>query len=252
VKIDFLTPSEKDLKAIKEELFAPPGKGQSINMAGAGTGRKGKKGKKDKSDHRLPDDMHFSSKQLVTLFLKPKFLVSSIPSSVQGRGTDPAFSSRCAESAQGWTTMTGRLTKTSGHRLLPIKRVPGKRVRGRTVRFWLWPKIIPFSTWNVDTDGHIPFSTQFFNDDDDDGPSGFGDFGDAGLSTIDADAGEQDLLAATAGQTRRIKPEVINYAKRAKRVDVRKLKENIWKGLDIVVHKAKPEGEDASMVSYSF
>ena len=77
-KIDFLTPPEKDLKATAKDLFAPPGKGQSINQAGAGVGSKRAKKKKDKRDeHLLPDDMHFSSKQLVTLFLKPKFFVSS-------------------------------------------------------------------------------------------------------------------------------------------------------------------------------
>lgn len=65
------------------------------------------------------------------------------------------------------------------------------------------------------------------------------------------DAGEQDLLAATQGQTRRVRPEFVNYAKRAKRVDVRRLKENIWKGLDIVVPKKKVEGSDESMVSPS-
>jgi hypothetical protein len=43
----------------------------------------------------------------------------------------------------------------------------------------------------------------------------------------------------------------VNYAKRAKRVDVRRLKENIWKGLDIVVPHANPEvnDEDEDMVS---
>ena len=60
------------------------------------------------------------------------------------------------------------------------------------------------------------------------------------------DAGEQDLLAATQGESRRVRPEFVNYAKRAKRVDVRKLKENIWKGLDIVVPK---HDEDEGMVS---
>jgi condensin complex subunit 2 len=61
------------------------------------------------------------------------------------------------------------------------------------------------------------------------------------MGVPDAEAGEQDLLAATQGQTRRVKPEFVNYAKRAKRVDVRKLKENIWKGLGIVVQKAGPQ-----------
>ena len=67
----------------------------------------------------------------------------------------------------------------------------------------------------------------------------------------DTDAGEQDLLAATQGQTRRVRPETVNYAKRAKRVDVRKLKENIWKGLDIVIAKTKLDDDkedDESMV----
>jgi condensin complex subunit 2 len=61
----------------------------------------------------------------------------------------------------------------------------------------------------------------------------------------DVDAGEQDLLAATAGQTRRVRPEFVNYAKKAKRVDVRKLKENIWRGLDIKIAELKePQGEN--------
>ena len=77
----------------------------------------------------------------------------------------------------------------------------------------------------------IPFNTQFFHDDDDDGP-GFDDGFDGDLAGT-ADPGEQDLLSGTQGKTRRVRPEFINYTKRAKRVDVRKLKENIWKGLKI-------------------
>lgn len=59
--------------------------------------------------------------------------------------------------------------------------------------------------------------------------------------------GEQDLLA-TAPQKRRVRPETVNYAKRAKRVDVRKLKDNIWRGLDIIVPEEK-EDDDAMVGS---
>ena len=94
-----------------------------------------------------------------------------------------------------------------------------------------------------------PFATQFFHEDDFGG--GFDDdggFDGEGRSMMpDDDDGEQDLLAATQGQTRRVRPEFVNYARRAKRVDVRRLKDNIWKGLGIVVSKDKNE-EDASMV----
>lgn len=79
-KIDFLSPVEKELKEIAKELFAPVTRGAGITLPkySSGKSKKGKKGKgKEKQhDHTLPEDMHFSSRQLVTLFLKPKFSVS--------------------------------------------------------------------------------------------------------------------------------------------------------------------------------
>lgn len=54
---------------------------------------------------------------------------------------------------------------------------------------------------------------------------------------------EGDLLAQTRGPLKRVRPEFVNYARKAKRVDVRKLKENIWKGLKIVTDSAPAEGE---------
>ncbi|KAJ7576875.1 condensin complex subunit 2/barren [Mycena floridula] len=200
-KIDFTTPPDKDLVAIANELFAAPPKGASINLAG--TGAKGKKKVKEgekKDDHTLPDDMHFSSRQLVTLFLKPKF-------SLQLRGRREPFD------------------LTNDGEVDPNSWAAGDDVGGD----------------EINGDGAIPFSTQFFNDDDDDHP-GF-EFDGTGGADLDIDAGEQDLLAATQGQTRRVKPEQVKYAKRAKRVDVRKLKDNIWKGLDIVVSHSKSEEE---------
>jgi len=99
-----------------------------------------------------------------------------------------------------------------------------------------------------DADG-MPFATQFFNDEDDYGGGGFDD--DAGGEGLPAGLDEDaELLAATQGQVRRVRPEFVQYAKKVKRVDVRKLKENIWKGLDIVL----PKGEDevgTSSITYS-
>ena len=84
----------------------------------------------------------------------------------------------------------------------------------------------------------IPFNTQFFHDDDDDVP-GFDDGFDGDLAGT-ADPGEQDLLAETQDKTRRVRPEFVKYTKRAKRVDVRKLKENIWRGLKIPTPEQQP------------
>ncbi|KAI0793999.1 condensin complex subunit 2/barren [Fomes fomentarius] len=213
-KIDFLTPVEDDIKTRKNRLFAPVTRGAGITLAGPssskttkkGRGRKAKgKEKEDKrNDQTLPDDMHFSAKQLVTLFLKPKFSLKM--RSQRGRADeggegeiDEAF---WATAAQAGPSGDGADDTVDG--------------------------------------SAMPFATQFFHDDFDDN-TGFDDPFDGGAPV---EAGEQDLLAATQSQTRRIKPEAVNYAKRAKRVDVRKLKDNIWKGLDIVA-PAVEDNEDA-------
>ena len=78
-KIDFNAPLETSIK----DLFAPvTGRGAGINLPASKSGvrKTGKTGKakvlENRNDQTLPDDMHFSSRQLVTLFLKPKFSVS--------------------------------------------------------------------------------------------------------------------------------------------------------------------------------
>ena len=145
--------------------------------------------------------------------------------------------------------------RTFGHKLLQTG-AAGRNGTKKTMKVSLLLTVIDIRVdavcFNTAANGGaIPFNTQFFHDDYDDGP-GFDDVfegeGDGVGAMPDVDAGEQDLLAATAGQTRRVRPEFVNYAKRAKRVDVRKLKENIWKGLDIRIAEAKEETEDESMV----
>ncbi|KAJ7746868.1 condensin complex subunit 2/barren [Mycena maculata] len=214
-KLDFFTPAEKDFKEITKELFAPVTKGTGINMPGTGpAARKSKKKGKDKEkkdDHSLPDDMHFSSRQLVSLFLKPKFQLKMRGQKVRynqdgdGEVDENFWAQAAADQAAGRDADDNDAT-------------PGG--------------------------GAIPFHTQFFHDEYDDGP-GFDDGYDdgEGEGAAEAEPGEQDLLAATQGKTRRVKPEFVNYTKRAKRVDVRKLKDNIWKGLDIIVPQLKEEDD---------
>jgi len=58
-------------------------------------------------------------------------------------------------------------------------------------------------------------------------------------------------MTTLAGTSRRVRPQYVNYTKKAKRVDVRKLKENIWKGLDIKVQKLKDPDESMVRISVS-
>lgn len=93
----------------------------------------------------------------------------------------------------------------------------------------------------------IPFNTQFFHDDYDDGGGFEEDFVDGELAAGVGEQEEADLAAAAQGQVKRTRAEFVNYARKAKRVDVKKLKENIWKSLEIVVD----HDDDDEMVSLS-
>lgn len=103
-------------------------------------------------------------------------------------------------------------------------------------------------------DQAIPFNTQFFHDDFDDGDGpGFDDGDDGGgigSAALGGEGDEPDLMATLAGTSRRVRPQYVNYTKKAKRVDVRKLKENIWKSLDIKIPTLKDP--DESMVCELF
>ncbi|KAL4246253.1 Condensin complex subunit 2 [Abortiporus biennis] len=222
-KIDFLTPAEKDLKETAKTLFAPVTRGAGITLPAVGkaANKKGARGRKTKDkekryDQTLPDDMHFSSRQLVTLFLKPKF-------SLKMRGHHPRLDDRGDGEVDENFWAQAAAEQAAGH-----NNEDGDETAGGNA---------------------IPFNTQFFHEDFEDAP-GFDDMydGDGGDGPSAVEAGEQDLLAATQGKTRRVRPEYVNYAKRAKRVDVRKLKENIWKGLDIIIpEKTGDEDEDVDM-----
>jgi hypothetical protein len=108
-------------------------------------------------------------------------------------------------------------------------------------------------------DDPIPFSTQFFHDDgpdtqpgadllDPDSSSEAGvdldaDPNLAALPKVEEEEESNNLWAGTQG-LRRSRPDFVKYAKRAKRVDVKKLKDSIWKGLEIFAPALEGEEED--------
>ncbi len=152
-------------------------------------------------------------------------------------------------------------TLTFGHKLPQIKRTAVEpmrilmKVRSDTFCHFVREWQSSFQLTHLSDGDPAPFNTQFFQDDYDDGPGfdgpGFDDDGEGIVP--EEDLGEQDLLAQTQNQKRRVRPEVMNYAKRAKRVDVRKLKDNIWRGLDIIVppKEEDQEKDEDEMVHFS-
>ncbi|CAG8446230.1 9591_t:CDS:10 [Dentiscutata heterogama] len=127
--------------------------------------------------HRLPDDIHFSSKQLLQLFLKPGFMLKA--------------RRRYEE----------QLAETDDVEV--------------DENFWAEENNDPVTNTSFPDMTMVTTGDTFLHDDD-----GF----------------EEDIVEGEFGdnlvsQARRNKPEYIKYAKTAKRIDVKKLKENIWKTL---------------------
>jgi condensin complex subunit 2 len=189
-----------------------------------------------KEDYLLPDDKHFASQQLLTLFLKPKAAVN-MKRRMQRIAPRPAGEVdehywAAAAAAQAGVDATG-----------------GKAIMPNDCK----ERVLMFGLSDDDDDDYgpaLPFDTQFFHDDgdtpdfDDDLPMGGDEFegligvmggveGEGGAATAGKATNEEDdLLKATqGGPAKRVRPIFVNYARKAKRVDVRLLKENIWKEL---------------------
>ncbi|KAH0499371.1 hypothetical protein TgHK011_006572 [Trichoderma gracile] len=194
-----------------------------------------KKDWKSKSRNLLPDDKHFTSKVLLNLFLKPK--------------------SRLAERR----TRFGARTGGQGYGAQDSNHQPGGEL---DEAFWAQQKApediaMPQGDYDADffQDDGLPFPG---GDDADDDDLEFSDAREHLSPGAEGDAGMTEGIGMTAllngetmntmgafgttliTQTRRVRPEYVQYARVAKKVDVRRLKENLWKGLEELEKPAEP------------
>ncbi|KAJ2856583.1 hypothetical protein J3B02_001515 [Coemansia erecta] len=161
-------------------------------------------------DHTLPEDVHFSSKNLFNLLLKPKLKFNPR----RTRANMAAASAAAIGSGAGSGTAAGGAGPDGSN---------GMHAGGTD----------GYGGFVVDSDG---VGNVFGNLDD----GLAGDMDEVRMGFDDADDFDDDALpmatqAASEGskpdvpQLRLIKPLYVNYARRAKRVNVKKLKENIWR-----------------------
>ncbi|KAL2165161.1 hypothetical protein VTH06DRAFT_457 [Thermothelomyces fergusii] len=190
-EIDFAAPLDP---AVAEAIYTQASSNAAISLA--------KKDWKSKSRNLLPDDKHFSSKQLLSLFLKPRARM-------------------------------------------------GRR-RGDYDANFFQDDGLPFAGGGV-RDG---------DDDDDDmdefadardhfspeagGPGTMTDVGMTGAFGGLTVTNPADLAFGTmlVTQSRRARPEYVQYARVAKKVDVRRLKEELWKGM--AFERPDDEGQAAA------
>ncbi|GAA5912980.1 condensin subunit BRN1 [Sporobolomyces salmoneus] len=222
-KVPFTLDFSAEPPLSKEELFQPAATKSSILLPGSTAvakkgSRKSTQNKEDRDDHTLPDDYQFNSNVLLRLFLKPKTTLKMRrrgPAALPANGADPA-----AEDVAFWAqagASNGGGVAQDGIGELPIG-PDGELDYGG------------FDGGDFggggDDDDPPPFDTQWLASGDGDEPDPVSE-------------AEEDLAALTLGQLKRVKPETVNYAKRAKRIDVKKLKDTMWKELEEVALPVK-------------
>lgn len=222
-EIDFTSPLDP---ALGEVLYTQASSNTTISLP--------KKDWKSKTRNLLPDDKHFNSKQLLSLFLKPKARMSR---------------------RRGFGKRHGVFGNAENQQHLPegemdeafwaAQKAPMQSIEGNGD-----DTILPQGDYDANffQDDGLPFAGGLDDDDDID------EFADArDHFSPGADAGAMEVIGATGAfngltvtnpadlafgtmlvtQNRRVRPEYVNYARVAKKVDIRRLKDEIWKGMDL-------------------
>ncbi|KAI9655644.1 MAG: hypothetical protein M1831_004796 [Alyxoria varia] len=215
-EIDFAAPMTQ---AMADALYTPATSNSSICLPRTQW--------KSKTRNLLPDDKHFNSRQLLRLFLKPKARIGS-------RKTGGSSGGGHSSSSGGDNVPEGEMDEA----------------------FWARRHQDAAESMAAEEQARAQgdYDANFFQDDALGAPVGMDDdeeFADAreGFSPavegdpaqpMDPNGGilapdsQQDGFGSQlVTQSRRLRPEYVQYARVAKKVDVRRLKEEMWRGIDV-------------------
>ncbi|KAF8936697.1 hypothetical protein BGZ58_003847 [Dissophora ornata] len=217
--INFMDAPEVD----EDELFAPA-EASSLLFTAANVAEN------RKSKHVLPDDVHFSSKQLLRMFMKPSFIIKS-----KTRRQQPGYLQPSAEvesfnltfpDEEFWATHTNNVD--SGDVAALTDQLDQTQI---------------YNDYIEDDEDDYGFQEQGFFANVGGDSMGVGANGGLGLGLGLAGDGN-DYASQLVSQPKRVKATFISFSKTAKKVDVKKLKDNIWKEMTQQSLKRQPAGND--------
>lgn len=201
-EIDFAAPMSGDLASM---LYTKASSNAAISLP--------KREWRSKTRNLLPDDKHFNSKDLLKLFLKPKAKLGA------KRGQKPISTHEEVDEAY-WAANGGPPAAADD------------QVQGDYDANFFADDNLPMAAGDMDDDTFAD-AREAFSPGLDDGGMASGPTGPG----IDAVAGSSDPAqeggfgAQLITQSRRLRPEYVQYARVAKKVDVRRLKEEMWRGI---------------------
>ncbi|KAF2749802.1 barren [Sporormia fimetaria CBS 119925] len=199
-QIDFLSPMSQ---AVAEALYTPATSSSSITLP--------KAQQRSKTRNLLPDDKHFNSKELLRYFLKPQVQVG-----MRGRRYRSSARNTRGEPDEAFWAEQGNQEEAEEEP--PVQ-------AGYDADFFqdgaLGGEVNLF-----DDDENYADARDHFSPQPDQPPGDIQPLGDAVIQTQEGGFGSQFVT-----QTRSTQPEYLKYARVAKKVDVRRLKEELWRGI---------------------
>ena len=206
-EIDFTAPLDA---ALAEAIYTPASSNSVISLPKAQW--------KSKTRNLLPDDKHFNSRQLLRLFLKPKARIGSRRPGFGRSKAEPSVPDQAPDEAY-WASQKPEQGAADDE--------------GREGDY----------DANFFADDPLAFPAGLPDDDDDfaDAREEFApnfDEVDPAAAPLDADGVVSSQVEGGYGsqlvtQSRRLRPEYVQYARVAKKVDVRRLKEEMWRGIGL-------------------
>lgn len=215
-KIDFEGPMTQSLA---DMLYTPATSNSTITLPKAQW--------KSKTRNLLPDDKHFNSKQLLRLFLKPKTRMGSRRNArradqqekhvepLNGEADEAYWASREAEA--------NALPEDDG-------------VQGDYDADFFQDDGLPMAGVPLDDGETFADARDHFSPTADDGTLPVQSLG-GGIPGI----GEGAFGTQLVTQSRRSRPEYVQYARVAKKVDVKRLKDELWKGIGLETVRDPPK-----------
>lgn len=210
-EIDFAAPMSQELASL---LYTNAPSNSSICMP--------KKEWKSRSRNLLPDDKHFNSKDLLKLFLKPKAKLGARKSGHSGKQQGLLPNGEVDEAY--WASHNAGA---------PVPHpMDDDAVQGDYDANFFQDDGLPMAGGMDDDDDEFADAREAFSPglgevDAAGGPAGAGIDSVAGPQEPGAEAFGANLVA----QSRRMRPEYVQYARVAKKVDMRRLKEEMWRGI---------------------
>ena len=207
-EIDFNAPLDP---ALAEMIYTPAPSNAAISLPKAQW--------KSKTRNLLPDDKHFNSKQLLGLFLKPR---ARMGSKRFGLGDTRPLRPEEIPEGEADEEFWARQTKAASHD--SAREDPPQ---GDYDANFFQDDAVGFPNGPPDEDEEFADAREVLSSNGNNADGGPGV--DDGLAIEESQDGAFGTQLVT--QSRRLRPEYVQYARVAKKVDVRRLKEEMWRGI---------------------